>query len=497
MANQNSVASGNRRGSLWERLSSSFWFLPAILTVAGFLLSLVTQPLDRILQGALDSLPTVISGGASGAGSVLSAISGSLITVIATVFSLTIVTLTLVSGQYSPRLLRSFMGDRGLQIVLGTYIGTFVYSLMVLRLISTSGGGATGFNPAVSVAVAIILALLCVSLLIYFINHVAQIIQSSTIVKMAHSDTMSLVSSLDELEDSSEKLRDPEEHPDWAGLLAETPALVRAHNSGYVENMNFEEILEAVVDEKTKVVEIPTGPGNFVSAGLPIVKVWPVGSVDLSSDAGQRANRAFVFGKERSFQQDLAFGLRQLSDIALKGLSPGINDPTTAMQAMDRMEAVFIALGQKSLPHRVQRRKANETEVLVKVGYPTFDGLVGLAFDQVRRAAFTSGQVAVLERLLEILDRALQTNSSDERQQALWDRVFAVARQAPKEISDPYDAANLMLRAVRVVRSMTMKGRVRSDRELDQLAELSDELPDDGKIRETIDLLRKRVGQPG
>lgn len=494
MSNESSVASGNRRGSLWERLSSSFWFIPAILTAAGFLLSLVTQPLDRVLQGTLNSLPTVISGGSSGASSVLSAISGSLITVIATVFSLTIVTLTLVSGQYSPRLLRSFMGDRGLQVVLGAYIGTFVYSLMILRLISISSGEASGFNPAVSVAVAIILALLCVSLLIYFINHVAQIIQSSSIVLMAHGDTMGLVSGLDDHEESSDKIRDPEEHPDWAGLLAETPDVVRAKSSGYVENMNFEGILEAVVDEETKVVEIPFGPGNFVSAGLPIAKTWPRRDGELGQDVERQANRAFVFSKERSFQQDLAFGLRQLSDIALKGLSPGINDPTTAMQAMDRMEAILIALGQKSLPRRVQRREVNETEVLVKVGYPTFDELVGLSFDQVRRAAFTSGQVAVLERLLEILDRALQTNSSDERQQALWDRVFAVARQAPQEISDPYDAANLMLRAVQVVRSMTMNQRVRSNAELGELAELSDGLPDGGRIRETVELLRKRVG---
>ncbi len=383
MANESSVASGNRRGSLWERLSSSFWFVPAILTAAGFLLSLVTQPLDRVLQGSLDVLPAVISGGASGAGSVLSAISGSLITVIATVFSLTIVTLTLVSGQYSPRLLRSFMGDRGLQVVLGAYIGTFVYSLMVLRLISTSGGGSSGFNPVVSVAVAIILALVCVSLLIYFINHVAQIIQSSTIVRMAHGDTMPLVSSLDDHEESSETIKDPEEHPDWAELLAETPAMVRVHNSGYVNGMNFEEILDAVVEEETKVVEIPFGPGDFVSAGLPIVKIWPDRDEEPDSDAGKRANKAFVFGKERSFQQDLAFGLRQLSDIALKGLSPGINDPTTAMQAMDRMEAIFIALGNKALPRRVQRREVNETEVLVKVGYSSFDELVGLQADSL------------------------------------------------------------------------------------------------------------------
>lgn len=379
-----------------------------------------------------------------------------------------------------------------MQVVLGVYIGTFVYSLMVLRLISTSSGDASGFNPVVSVAVAIMLALLCVSLLIYFINHVAQIIQSSTIVLMAHGDTMDLVSGLNDHEESSETPRDPEEHPDWAGLLAQPPAVVRAKNSGYVESMNFEGILESVVDEDTKVVEIPTGPGNFVSAGLPIVRVWP--ARELGEDTGKQANKAFVFGKERSFQQDVAFGLRQLSDIALKGLSPGINDPTTAMQAMDRMEAILIALGNKALPPRVQQREVNGTEVLVKVGYPSFDELVGLAFDQVRRAAFTSGQVAVLERLLEILDRALQTNSSDERQQALWDRVFAVARQAPEEISDPYDAANLMLRAVRVVRNMTMKQRVRSDGELQYLAELSGDLPDEGKIRENIDLLRQRVG---
>ena len=494
MADESRIASGNRRGSISERLSSSFWFIPAIFTAGGFLLSLATQPLDQLLQGVLDSLPTVISGGASGAGEVLAAISGSLITVIATVFSLTIVTLTLVSGQYSPRMLRSFMADRGLQVVLGAYIGTFVYSLMILRLISTSGGGASGFNPAVSVAVAVLLALLCVSLLIYFINHVAKLIQSSTIVQMAHADTLGLVSGLDDFEDSSEAAKDPEENPEWAGLLAKESDAVKSHNSGYVESMNFEEILDSVVDENTKVVEIPPGPGTFVSAGLPVVKVWPARDGGLKSDTEQQANRAFVFGKERTFQQDLAFGIRQLSDIALKGLSPGINDPTTAMQAMDRMEAIFIALGAKSLPNRVQWQEVGGNEVLVKVGYPSFDDLVGLAFDQVRRAAFTSGQVAVLEKLLEILDRALQTNTSDKRQQALWDRAYAVARQAPQEISDSHDAANLVLRAVKILRSATMKQRVRSNRDLDHLAELSEDLPDEGKIRENIDLLHKRVG---
>ena len=131
--------SGSRLGSVWERVNSSFWFIPALLTLCGVILSGITQWLDNKFQGLLDSLPAVISGGATGASSVLSAISGSLITVIATVFSLTIVSLTLASGQYSPRLMRSFTGDKGLQIVLGSYIGTFVYSLLVLRLVRSAG----------------------------------------------------------------------------------------------------------------------------------------------------------------------------------------------------------------------------------------------------------------------------------------------------------------------------------------------------------------------
>ncbi|MGB3683012.1 MAG: DUF2254 domain-containing protein [Rubrobacteraceae bacterium] len=494
MGKQGGIASGNRRGSVWARMSASFWFVPSILTIAGFLLSFVTQPLDQLLQGTLDRLPTVVSGGASGASMVLSAISGSLITVIATVFSLTIVTLTLASGQYSPRLLQSFVADRGLQVVLGTYIGTFVYSLMVLRLVSASGGEASNFNPVVSVAVATILALLCVALLIYFISHVANIIQSGAIVLMAHEDTMGLVASLDDLEDSGETIRDPAENPRWAELLAEEPSVVRARNSGYVVSMNPEEILETVVGEETKVVEIVPGPGLFVSAGLPILKIWPATDEKLVSDAGQRVNRAFVFDKERNFQQDLAFGLRQLSDVALKGLSPGINDPTTAMQAMDRMEAVFVALGSRSLPNRVQLWVIDGNEVLVKAGYQTFGSLLGLAFDQVRRAAFTSGQVAVLERLLEILDHALQTNAVDDRQQVLWDGIFAIARQAPREISDPYDTANLILRAVQTTRNMTMKQRVRSDKDLEKLVELSEDLPDEGEIQGTVNLFHRRVG---
>ena len=170
------MAAGNQVGSLWERMNSSFWFIPGLLTVGGFLLALLTQPLDSLVQPVLDQLPTIISGGAQGAGDVLSAIAGSLITVIATVFSLTIVIFALTSGQYSPRMLWSLTSDRRLQVVLGFFVGTFVYCLLVLRLIKVSAGAETGFHPVESVAVAILLALVCVALLIYFIGYVTLLI---------------------------------------------------------------------------------------------------------------------------------------------------------------------------------------------------------------------------------------------------------------------------------------------------------------------------------
>ncbi len=495
MGNDESANRG-RLGNLRSRLNSSFWFIPALFTLGGVLLSSITQPLDRIFQGSLDRLPTVISGGSQGAGSVLSAISGSLITVIATVFSLSIVALTLASGQYSPRLLPSFIADRGLQVVLGAYIGTFVYSLIVLRIVSISGGQDSSFNPTISVGVAIVLALVCVGLLIYFINHVAQLIQSSTIVQMAHGDVLDVVSNLDDFgDDPSEEIRDPHENSDWAETLSHPPSVVRAEEHGYVQYLNVDSILKQVVDERTALVEIPLAPGHFVATGLPIARVWPAQERDLDSEKRRQVNRAFVLGKERSFQQDFAFGLRQLSDIALKGLSPGINDPTTAMQAMDRMEDIFIALGSKALPRRVQRRKVDGRKVLVKVGYPNFGDHVGLAFDQVRRAAFATGQVAVLERFLEILDRALRANTAGERQQALWARIFTVARLAPEQIPDPEDAASLMVRAAESTFSLTMAERVRVDKDLERLVSLAEGLDDGGNVRRTVEEARVRVSR--
>ncbi|MDP8949154.1 MAG: DUF2254 domain-containing protein [Actinomycetota bacterium] len=486
---------------MWERLSSSFWFLPGLLTTGSAALFYTVQYLDQVLRLDPSSLPVVFSGGATAARSVLSAVSSSIITVAATIFSLTIIALQLASAQYSPRLLRTFTADRGIQVVLGAYIGTFLYSLLVLRIIRTpESQGATTFNPVISVTVAIVLALACVALLIYFIQHVANMIQSSTIVRAAEKDAIKAIANLGDLQGPSaqaEETVDPEEWSLAEDSLGDDPLVVQARASGYVQYLDVDGVLraagEASMGGGTVIVEIPFGPGKFVAAGLPIVRIWPAGEMDPAFE--EEVRQAFFFGRERSFKQDFAFGLRQLSDIALKGLSPGVNDPTTSMQAMDRIEAIFVALGSKALPSRTQRRQIGDAKVLAKVGHYGFEDVAGLAFDQIRRSAFASGQVAVLERLLETIQRALQANPLPERQRVLWTRAFTVARLAPGQVSDPHDAVSLLRGAVRIgapLLETDLRTGVTFD--LKELAGISDELQGGEQVREVVDAALKEPG---
>ena len=487
-----------RSNAFWQRANSSFWFLPALIVAGGIVLYAVTLTLDQRTFTSLSALPIVFSGGASAARSVLAAISGSLISVITTAFSLTIVAFVLASGQYTPRLLRSLTADRGLQVVLGTYIATFVYSLLVLRIVRTAESESAAFIPVISVTTAVVLAILCVALLIYFIQHVMNLIQPSTIVQRIQDETLEPLAGLDDLDGPPEEEDDQEENPNLKGLPAEAPLEIRAQQGGYVQYLDVDAIVEAVSAARDpEFIEIPFSPGHFVAAGLPVARIWPAREdTELDSGTEDKVRQAVVFGKERAFGQDFTFGLRQLTDIALKGLSPSTNDPTTAMQAMDRTEAILVALGEKALPRRVQVRGTGKARLPVRIGYPNFGGIVELALDQVRRAAFATGQVVFLLRLLEVTDRALRANALPERRKALWARAFDVGRLAPRQLPSERDAVALVLRAVEAGAPLleTEQGTaVGSD--LEELAGLSEGLRGGERVREAVDAAWEDLGR--
>lgn len=484
----------------WEEITSSFWFIPSLMSIGSFVLFSITQHLDRVTQSNLTQipmLPVVFSGGTNGAAAMVGLIAGSLITVMTTAFSVTIVALQLASSNYSPRLLRSFSADRGVQLVLGGFVATFVYSLLVLRAISAYKSANIEVSPAISVTVTVLLALVCVMLVIYFIQHAANLIQSTNIVRRAHRDTMRAVSRLDDSykagsDISSRKPLCYEVHTGRAWL--HTPLQARARKSGYLQHIEVDFVARAVAaGSGTTFVEFLYGPGDFIPAGSPVARVWRDRGIGSEPHTENALLKGLVVGKERSLRQDFAFGLRQLSDIALKGLSPSLNDPTTAIQALDRLEAVFLVLGNKTLPQNVRRREINGGRVLIKVGYPDFDELVGVAFDQARRAALATGQVAVLERYLQVMDSLIRETTSSERGQALWARTFSVARMAPRQLPDPQDAVELMCQVVGIGGRLLEGAHgaaVGSD--LEELVVISEEIRGSARVQEAVDATRSR-----
>ncbi|MDV2993798.1 MAG: hypothetical protein N4J56_003452 [Chroococcidiopsis sp. SAG 2025] len=176
-------------GKLWDRLHSSYWFLPTTMAVLAIALAFTMLSLDRAgFYGPLEKWGWIYTGGANGAREVLSSVAGSVISVAATAFSITIVALQLAASNYSPRLLRNFMQDTGNQLVLGTFIGTFIYCLLVLRTVRGDGDDYDSFVPQLAVTVGILLALASIGVLIFFIHHASTIIQASHIIMEASHD---------------------------------------------------------------------------------------------------------------------------------------------------------------------------------------------------------------------------------------------------------------------------------------------------------------------
>jgi len=484
-----------RLRSFWERLNNAFWFLPVLITAGAVVLFAITWYADQAFEGDPGGIPVIFSGGATAARTLLSAISTTLFTVVGTIFSVTILTLQLASTSYSPRLLpRNFIGDRGAQVVMGIFLGTIVYCFLGVRTIPSSSSGAASSNPTITV-VALLLALACVGAFIYFIAHVSTIIQSSTVVQSSEEMTLRRIADLRDIGEGAHH----EEHTDAAleehnsledGLLDGEPVVLRARSSGYLQVLNLKALTSALADSAadgrgTVAIQIPYGPGYFVPAGTAVARVWPAEGLQSGAESKNTIYKAFVIGKERSFDQDFAFGIRQLSDIALIALSS--NDPTTAMQALDRMETIFVVLGKKEMPRRLQERESGGTQVLFSIGYYSFDDVVGSAFDQVRRAALSGGQVAVLERLLEVIERAMESNEAPERRKALWERTMAVARQVPERIPDSGDAVNLLLYAVRIGAPLLEdEQEPEVEGQLDELADLSEGLKGGGQVQGAV-----------
>lgn len=336
----------------------------------------------------------IYKGGPEGARAVLSTVAGSMISVTGITFSITIVALTLASSQFGPRLLRNFMRDTGNQFVLGVFLATFVYCLMVLRRVQ--GTEESMFVPHLSVTIGIILALGSLAVLIYFIHHVAQSIQAESVIAAVGRDLDTAI------EESFPELigkgvpADGNQKPIDFPPESREEATVRSVRSGYIQAIESDGLLRVAIDHDL-VVRLNYKPGDYVFNGSPLVQVWSPSKMD--DKVGEKIRNVFILGNHRSGEQDPEYAAHQLVEIAIRALSPGINDTFTAINCIDRLGASLSVLAGRVMPSGCRYDEKSNLRVVTDVD--TFRGILNAAFDQIRQNG--RGNAAVTIRLLEII----------------------------------------------------------------------------------------------
>ncbi|MBJ6142151.1 DUF2254 domain-containing protein [Hymenobacter sp. BT559] len=417
----------------WLDLNSSLWFVPSLMVLAAVLAAYSLVHLDdSIGHEWTQRHPLLFGAGADGARGMLSAIASSMITVAGLIFSLTLSTLAQVSSQYTSRLLRNFMRDRPNQVVMGFFVSIFVYCLMVLRTIR--GGDQGAFVPSLAVAFGLLLALVSIGMLIFFIHHIASSIQAANVIGGAAAETEKTLNKLfpTELGEAAT----PAEKEDLADLGPLNWVPIVADESGYIVGID-EEALLAFACETDAVVRMEHAIGSYVTKGSLLASAveYPNAKRLVGEDSAERINKAYSIGNQRTLDQDAGFGLRQLVDIGLKALSPGINDTSTAVLCIDRLGSLLALLAGRDLGNPV-RAEAGVVRVIAQ--RPDFASYLATAFDQVRANA--AEDLAIYLRLLAALRTVAQRTSRPAYRQALRQQADLALAAADKNITVPYES---------------------------------------------------------
>lgn len=432
----------NTLRDLWTNLRSSFWFVPAVIVCAAVTLALTLIETDLMLaQSFTDRWPRLFGAGASGSRGVLSTIAGSMITVAGVIFSITIVALSWASSQYTSRVIRNFIGDRANQTVLGAFVGIFAYCLVVLRTIR--GGDEGAFVPVLSVLVAVALAFVGIAFLIFFIQHIGSSIQAAQIIASVAKDTLKAVDHL-----FPESGGEPADEPEGAASLTQQRfrGAIPARRTGYVQRVDVVALM-AFARARQTTVRMECRIGEFVIEDTPLASVSE--ARDADPDAVRQINAAYTVDRQRIVDQDAAYGIRQLVDVALKGLSPGINDTTTAVMCVDYLTAILARLAHRQL-ETPGRGEAGEVQVIVR--RPTYADFVAEAFDQIRQNA--DGNVEVLRRLIHSLETLSRITPGTERRRVLFLQVEAVRERIQRSVQSPRERGELESYATRVSESL-------------------------------------------
>nr|WP_321403939.1 DUF2254 domain-containing protein [uncultured Desulfobacter sp.] len=391
--------------NLWNRIQTSFWFIPSLIMLIAFFLSFFVIGVDFYLNKyafsggsgkAVNRLFSLIfTLDPSGARSVLSTIAGSMITVAGVTFSITVVVLTLASSQFGPRLLRNFMEDKHTQYVLGIFSATFLYCLILLR--SVHSAGDKSFIPVLGVNLSIIIAVINVFVLIYFIHHIAVSIKAEYVIKRIYTNLQEHIDRIFDNDPATEKwIYDEKAFEKIQDSEHQYETSLKVGRTGYVQAIDYDRLTKLAKDEKFQIV-LELKAGDFVTASTVLMVLYSRSQMKLESDLKFELLGSFIVGAQRTPEQDVEFEFRQLSEIAVRSLSPGINDPFTAASCVDYLGAALCMLSQRGFPSSVCCDP--EGNVRIYRCTASFKDIIDTAFNQIRQYAKDSAVVTM--RIME------------------------------------------------------------------------------------------------
>jgi uncharacterized membrane protein len=428
----------------WKELMATFWFIPVLIIGMAILLSIILLLLDNSIEiPELGWIHFFLAKSPDSARSILSIISGAMIGVAGTVFSVTLVALTLAASQFGPGIIKNFMYVRLNQVVLGSYISTYLFCLLVLN--SIQDGNENNFIPSLSILVAILAAIVNIILLIVFIHQIAISIQADKVI----SDISKFISrqvetlfpeKLGEEEIAADEMTDVS--PVISAYRKSMP--VKSPKSGYLQYIDEETLMELITTQKSLLL-VHHRPGSFLVKDVEIGVLYS--NADWKEDSLQELSGMFIIGKTKTSQQDLEFSIHQMVEIALRALSPGVNDPFTAVACIDNLTATMCYLAEAKFPSKYRFDK--EKNLRVVTDGSDFEGVLDAAFNQIRQSS--AGNTAVIIRLMEALITIQKFTRHENHKSAVMQHAEMVFNIGKQTISEEYDIDDLNKRAKKIL----------------------------------------------
>lgn len=421
----------------WKRLTATFWFVPVLLIISAIILALIVLSIDsRITIEQEGWSRFLFIGSSNSARSILSIISGAMIGVAGTVFSVTLVALTLASSQFGSRLIRNFMYVRLNQVVLGAYIATYIYCLIVLNTIKDIESYT--LIPSLAVFVALVGAVLNIVLLIIFIHNIAVSLQADHVISDIASTIFKDIETLfpEDIGTSEER-----NTPHVTSLIAnKTCTHITASKNGYLQYIDSDSLLD-LVKTYDGLFELHFRPGQHLVEGVILGSLYTNHLIDKT--IVQKIQRQFVIGAMRSSQQDIEFSIHQMVEIAVRALSPGINDPYTAIACIDNLTATLVKLTQVNFPSVFRNDVEGSLRIIAK--HVSFEGLMNASFNQIRQNA--AGITAILIRLMDSLVTINSFATTLAHKHAIKKHAGMIVQLGKNSINEQHDLNDLLERS--------------------------------------------------